>query len=239
MKFVLIVVLLFCSGVSKATVDNNDLDNIIRLAEDGKFQQALDKHLWFHEASKSSTGMGGVRLSYAISSWVELGEKYPPAKEALSQVRDKNKSELLSGNGDFGNFHDFSAINHALGEDDATLELFLILDDTYPEQSSSYYIVAENLLIEHKKYNICAKYIGDPIIKYENLRYMREVNLSFSKNESSLTSAQISERADESYVNDVLKLIELLIAIDKRDEAVKVQERALAYFPNERIETAI
>ena len=44
----------------------------------------------------------------------------------------------------------------------------MVLDKIFPKQSETYYHVTEDLLIEHKKYDICAKYIGDPIIKYED-----------------------------------------------------------------------
>ncbi len=233
------ITLLIFSGISMASVGNKDLDEIRQLAKAGQFQQALEKHLWFHEESRSSSGMGGVRLSYAISAWIELGEKYPPAFEALIQVRDKDKEKLLSGNGSFDNFHDLSAVNRGLGEDEETLELFLILDRKYPEQSPSYYIVAEDLLIEHKKYDICAKYIGDPIAKYEGLRHRREMELSFAKTNPKLNNPRFLEHADESFIDGVLKLIEVLISIKKQDDASEIQKRALSYFPSESIKYAI
>lgn len=233
------VLLIVFSGISIASVSNEDLDEICKLTEAGQFEQALEKHLWFHEKSKNSPGMGGVRLSYAISAWIELGDKYPPAIDALKKIRDRDKEVLLSGKGSFENFHDLSSINRGLGEEEDTLKLFLTLDKKYPEQAESYYIVAEDLLIKHKKYNICAKYIGDPIIKYEGLRHNRELQLSFAKTNSKLNNPRYLEYADQSYIEGVVKLIEVLIAIDKRDEAIEVQKRALSYFANDSIKHAI
>lgn len=222
-----------------ASVENKDLDRIRELTKAGQFQQALEKHLWFHEESKSSSGMGGVRLSYAITAWVELGEKYPPALEALIRIRDEDNEKLLSGKGSFDNFHDLSSINQVLGEEEATLELFLILDNKYPEQSDSYYIVAEDLLVRHKKYDICAKYIGDPIVKYEGFRHVREMNVSLAKTNPKLNTPEFLYYTDQSYIDNVVKLIEVLIAIDQQADAIEIQKRALSYFSDERIAYAI
>ena len=240
MKTVLIAIsLLIGSEASIAGVANKDLEEIRELTKTGQFQQALDKHLWFHEESKSSPSMGGVRLSYAITAWLELAAKYPPALEALVELREKNKEILLSGDGDFNNFHDLAAINQALGESEVTLELFLTLDQSYPKQSSSYYIVAEELLIEHKRYDICAKYMGDPVVKYENVRHQRELGLSFARTNSSMNTPSFLEYTDQSFIDGVLKLIEVLIAINKPENAHEIQQRALSYFPTESIKYAI
>ena len=240
MKSILILISLFIvSNVSIASVGNKDLYEIRGLTKAGQFQQALEKHLWFHEESKSSPGMAGVRLSYAIAAWVELGEKYSPAMEALIQIRDQDREKLLSGNGSFENFHDLSSINREIGDEEATLELFLILDEKYSEQSDSYYIVAEDLLIRHKKYDICAKHIGDPIVKYEKIRHLREMQLSSIKTNPNMSNPHILEHTDTSYIDGVLKLIEVLIAINQQENAIEIQTRALSYFPNESIKLAI
>lgn len=233
------ILLLLCSGLAMAEVGNNDLNEIRNLTKTGQYQQALEKHMLFHEESKSSSGMGGVRLSYALSAWIELGEKYPPALEALIQVRENDKEKLLSGKGGFDNFHDLSAINQRLGEDEKTLELLLTLDEKHPEQLESYYIVAEDLLIKHKKYDICAKYIGDPIAKYESLRYRREMELSLSRKNPKLNNSKFLDHADQSYIDGVIALIEVLTAINKLEDAREVQKRALSYFPSESIKYAI
>ena len=67
------------ANLALAEVNLEDLNNIRDLVKNEQYELALQKHVWFHEESKSSSGMAGVRLSYAISNWVELGNKYPPA----------------------------------------------------------------------------------------------------------------------------------------------------------------
>ena len=240
MKSILIIIsLALVSSISLARVGTEDLTEIRELTKAGDYQKALEKHLWFHEESKSSSGMGGVRLSFALSAWIELAEQYQPAMEALIHVRDADKEKLLLGIGSFRNFHDLSSINKKLDEEQATLELFLILDQQYPEQSGPYYIVAEDLLIKHKKYNICAKYIADPIVKYEGLRNRRERSLGMARENRKMNNSHFLDNTDKNYVEGVTKLIEVLLAIDRQKEAIEVQQRALSYFPSDAIKNSI
>ena len=41
--------------------------------------------------------MYGVRLSFALSYWEQLGEVYPPALTALKKTRDDKTALLLDG----------------------------------------------------------------------------------------------------------------------------------------------
>ncbi|MBX7210600.1 MAG: hypothetical protein K1X78_19995 [Verrucomicrobiaceae bacterium] len=96
-----------------------------RYAREGKFAEALERHEWFHHhALEHHPAYYGVRLSFALSAWKELGEKYPPALESLRLVRDDGRSKLRAGNASDELFHDVVSINHTLEEDDSTMALF-------------------------------------------------------------------------------------------------------------------
>ena len=64
---IFVLTLIYSTGAI-GVVGNEDLDKICELAENGHYQEALEKHKWFHEESKKSAGMGGVRLSYALEA---------------------------------------------------------------------------------------------------------------------------------------------------------------------------
>jgi len=87
------------------------MSELATITKSGNHKEALDKHIWFHEASKEMPGMGGVRLSFALGLWMKLAEQYPPALEAFIELRNIKKNSLLNGDGGFGDFHDLSAIN--------------------------------------------------------------------------------------------------------------------------------
>ncbi|MDX1982468.1 MAG: hypothetical protein SFV51_19490, partial [Bryobacteraceae bacterium] len=49
-------------------------------ARQGDYAEALQKYLWFHHhALEHDMALSGVRLSYALNEWWELGKAYPPA----------------------------------------------------------------------------------------------------------------------------------------------------------------
>src|SRR4051812_34817029 len=71
----------------------------------GRFEDALQKHIWYHEnALKFQRAQYGVRLSFALSAWWELASKYPPAMEALRRARDTAEANVRSQDGKFDAF---------------------------------------------------------------------------------------------------------------------------------------
>jgi hypothetical protein len=70
--------------------------------------------------------------------------------EALINLRNTNRDMLLKGDGTFDNFHDLSAINHVLEENEVTFSVFMEIHYNYPEHAKRYYHVIENLIVEKK-----------------------------------------------------------------------------------------
>ena len=212
-----------------------DYNELKTLTESGKFEAALEKHLWFHEASKNISGMGGVRLSYALDLWLELAEKYSPALNALINIRNKNREMLLQGEGNFEYFHDLTAINNSLKETDDTFQVFLNLHNNFPKQAENYYHVVEELIVQNKAYEICAHYISDPIKKYFQIQKMHEMNLRVIANDPSMDTEDFNFYLKESYVNKVCQLIEILVGLEKATVATEIQKLALEHYYDYRI----
>src|SRR5258706_3854594 len=129
----------------------------------GRYSDALDKQLWIHnESLKHSQGFYGVRLSFALSQWVQLGDRYPPALDALRRTRDVAAARVRTDRVVFEPFHDASAINSLLGEDERTAELFVWLDANRPEVATSTYSIAHPALLSTRNYGLYGKYIDGP-----------------------------------------------------------------------------
>jgi len=109
-----------------------------RLAAAGSFAEALERFEWFHHhALEHQPSFYGVRLSFALSSWAKLGEKYPPAIESLRRIRDRDTEQVrIPGSSDHL-FNDVVAINRALGENAATMNLFRDIEQAWPELARS------------------------------------------------------------------------------------------------------
>ena len=96
-----------------------------QLVKSQQYAAALDKYIWFHDhALDADRSLAGVRLSYAISEWVDLGEVYPPARRALESVRNAKAESLIQGTYDASLFHDVASINRVLGQVERTRDLF-------------------------------------------------------------------------------------------------------------------
>lgn len=236
MKTLSLIAAAFLSSILMADVSNADLKAIRQLVTEGKYEEALQQHLWFHQESKGSPGMAGVRLSFALSQWAELGQKYPKALEALKNVRDENERKLLNGTGGFAEFHECFAINRTLKEGGKTYELFKQLDAKYPDVAQRCFDVATDPIFERKDYALYGKYVGDPLKRYDRIQQLRETNLGLMKKSSALDNDAFRRNADKTFTDKTAQLIKALAELKRLDEAREIQKRALAYFPNSEIE---
>jgi hypothetical protein len=189
--------------------------------EAGQYADALAKHVWFHKNGlKYQRSLYGVRLSFALMDWVELGNVYPPALLMLKTVRDESGKKVRDAAADgkiFETFHDFAAINRALKEDAKTTELFVWLDANKPQEAKRAYGVAEPALIQSKQYRLCGKYIDadrsfaqSAELYRMNKRIMKDVGF-----------------ADKMFSDSVATLVALLALNNHKDDANRVAEKAL------------
>jgi len=229
-----------CFCCTAALADDPDPQKVLNeaqtLASQGKYEEALEKHLWFHEnALKHSPSMRGVRLSFALSYWVELGHRYPKAREALVAIRDKNTEAIREGRGFVDLFHDVASINGYLEEEEKTVELFKTLDEKHHRLAERCYIVAEKDLAARREYTLCASYIPDASERFDRIKEMRERQLSMAKDER----LRMKEYAEKSFVEVACRLIEILVGAGRKEDAESVRERALAVRDDRKLRDAI
>ena len=144
-----------------------DPSKILRAARDdadaGRYKIALQKHVWFHEnALEHRRGLYGVRLSFALSSWQELGENYEPALTKLREIRAESAKSVTAKQPvkvAYHLFHDVTAIDRSFKEPDKTTKLFMKLDKDHKQLAKDVYKLAQPALLESKKYELCGKYI--------------------------------------------------------------------------------
>jgi hypothetical protein len=211
---------------------NPDPYKILNEARDdrdaGRFADALAKHVWYHEnALKYRPAQYGVRLSFALSDWVELGNLYPPALLMLQSVRDeagKKVREATSHQKIFQTFHDFAAINRAIEEQSKTTDLFVWLDANKPKAAERAFGVAEPALIESKQYRLCGKYIDADRAFGEIVRHYH-MNQGMAKSEK--FGGDFREFAQKTFSNSTATLVALLVLNDHKADALRIAEKAL------------
>ncbi|MCA9140941.1 MAG: hypothetical protein KDB00_29420 [Planctomycetales bacterium] len=131
-KILPLIVLLWCSTAhaddwNPPRNPNPDaiLDEAQADTQAGRYKIALAKHVWFHENSLSiEPSLYGVRLSFALSDWIELAKQYPPALSKLKEIRDKAKENVVAQKKVRESFHEMESINDHLGEHSKTREFF-------------------------------------------------------------------------------------------------------------------
>lgn len=215
-------------------------EETMRLTDEGQYAEALERHLWYHDnALMHDSALTGVRLSFALSNWYELGKKYPPALEALRRVRDEKTALLRSGKGNFELFHDVASINETLEEGDKIVPLFEQLRNNYSKSDTDYYwIIAKDKVIEAERWDLVGEYIMDVEREFRDVEdlYQRHIDLS---DKPPFNDGEFREYAEEEFVNQSLTLIKVGVALGDLEGAKQVQTKALAVIDNEQIHAAL
>ena len=214
------------------------LDDAKRLAEQGDYEAALAKHVWFHDnALKVSRSYYGVRLSFALGYWVELGEKYPQALAKLTAIRDEKTSRLLAGEANRELFNDVESINQHLGEMAPTVELFKRLEAVNPKFASDVYDLADEALLQAREYELAKKYLGDP--KKRLAVAKRDFNEGIEFAQTSKNSDASRRASEQIYTDEVVRIITVLRETGDKTSAQNIQAEALKTLESITIRNAL
>jgi hypothetical protein len=234
--FVLLVLLpamVFAGDMRKYLSDTQDL------VKQEKYQEALTRFIWFHEHSlEHEPGMYGVRLSFALSYWKSLGDKYPPAHDAMVEVRDRKTTLLLSGKVKPALFHDVVALNRTLEEDHQTVELFERLDAERPQEVRDLWEMAKEPLFAAKRYDLIAKYIGNPVTQVTKVKAIFDMNTSMYEDDR-FKDPHFREFNEKNFVEESLRLIEISLQIGNNAAALEIQEKAVAVIDDPRLSATL
>jgi hypothetical protein len=211
-------------------------------AKAGKYADALAKQVWFYKnALKYDSGEYGVRLSFALSDWIELGKVYPPALEKLKAFRDEAEKNVRDDKKVRDNFSDFESINEYLKEEAKTVDLFVWIDSNKPDSAKAVFDLARPALVKSKQYTLLGKYIQNPFSLYDNAVQDYERNVELAKDPK--FGRQVQDFGESKFKNETTTLIALLVVTDQKAVAEKIAEdlKKQPYLPkdNEQIQKAL
>ena len=206
-----------------------------RFANEGLYDKALECHLWFHEhALEYEPAFYGVRLSFALSSWLELGKKYPPALTALMAVRDRSSTKLYHGDPCDDLFHDVVALNNILGADDATFTMFEYFEKIDPTLASRRFRFLIDLAFKSAP-NLFMKYVHDLEAYFETIceihvsmnQSFHQSMITFSKSYPNDVAARKTrfKRFDQKFQKTAAKLGEMAVSRGQQDVATRISNR--------------
>lgn len=192
-------------------------------AKAGRFEIALAKRLWYHEnVLDLRPSQSGVRLSFALSEWLELGEEYPPALAKMKQLRDVAEQRIRDPEKVLVKFEDFqayAAFNRTLREPERTLDTFRWLDKTDPEDAEHVFRLARKALIQTEAYQLYGKYI-DPQRDIKRIGEHYRQKLSFA--ESSRNAASVAAFAKNTFAKEAATLVAVLVKLERGPEAEQI-----------------
>jgi hypothetical protein len=202
------------------------LHSAARDTRDGAHERALAKFLWYHHnALRFEPAQAGVRLSFALSYWMELAAVYPPARAALLRTRDETEAAFGADPSSFDLFHDLAALNGYLGDGARTADLFVEAARNHHALARRLYRVAEPFLIAVGRYDACGPFLDPPNRMWmaaESYQVMR--SLEEDRPEGGPQPPKVARRF---YMNGVATLVGLLALNQRAGEAGRARAEAL------------
>lgn len=204
----------------------------------GDYKVALAKHIWYHDhALTLQPAQAGVRLSFALSGWLKLGEVYPPALQKLKEIRDALEVKIRDKDRvrvRFEDFQEFAALNRTLRQEARTAETFKWLYETDPEDAQRVFDVSKPALIKQKEFALFALLLHPAKdVAHIGNSYSQNLELSGRFDNSFL------EYAENKFVNDSATLVAILILNDRKEEATTAAKALKAFAKNEDIQNRL
>lgn len=197
-------------------------------AKANRYQLALEKHLWIYEKSTVvEPAFIGVRLSFALASWNDLADQYPPAMKKLLEKRDEALQMLNEGRDPQRSFMDLAGINRVLKQVPKTVAAFEQLDKTSPRIAKEIYALAQPALIANQKYELCGRYLdgGKDFEKLlESFRMIKTLKG---------IGGDAVARYESEFFKGVSTIVFILAVNDRREEALEIVRKAKEVSNNE------
>jgi predicted Ser/Thr protein kinase len=236
------------------------------LTDHGQYEEALQRLNWYFNHSKFEPGQGAVRLSFALSSWMELGRRYPKARQALIEIRDHDTREIIEGRGYSELVQEVQAINHELQDDDSTYALFKTIRAKDPQLAGQVYLFLEDLPVSKGEYQWCYDHIGDPQTRFDQIHQNLDMLRDNQKRMSDFQQKMAQQRADwnqqhgvtntrsfalpdntamlkkfanDGFVGKTRELIEILVATGHMSDAENIRDQAVKILDDPRLPSAI
>jgi hypothetical protein len=218
-----------------------DLDQVRTEANEmmqrGEYEPALQRQIWLHNHSTEiNPAMRGVRLSFYLADWVELGRRYPKAKQALMEVRDLKTREFEEGRGYSQLFQDINSINNYLNADDATTALFKRIDKLDPALAGQCIHFARTALVKNHEYELCLGYIPDAQADFERIHSSWDEEVARAGSQRDVQ--QFRQLADNRFVTSASQLIEILAGAGREAEAESIRAQAALLVDDPRLKSA-
>ncbi|MEQ1936508.1 MAG: hypothetical protein ABL962_21875 [Fimbriimonadaceae bacterium] len=207
-----------------------------RFKDEGNYEQALERHIWYHKyALKYAPAHYGVRLSFALGTWTELGQVYPKALDALRAIRDETLATYRKTSSDSLLLGEVMRLNFCLNDLQSAKELFYEVRKKGVDDPSLMLDLDEILAGGEETW--ARDVIGDPNEKLERIKDQRDLTALSMKLNKSL--GDLAEFLDESYARQVATLLGAVEKTHGLSAARALQKQALKFLDSPIIRDAL
>ena len=204
----------------------NEADSLMNW---GRYDESLQRHIWYFNHALAYGECDPVRLSFGLSGWSELARRYPKARQALIEVRDRDAQTFSNGGGYSALFQEVASINRELRDDDATVALFKNIRQKDPALARQCYFYAEAQLVSKGEYALCSSYISNPQASFQTIRTGWDMEKKLDP----------TGNAANRFVGNTRQLIEILIGAGRKTEAEKIRDAAVVLLDDARLKSAV
>jgi len=224
--FLIIIVMVFTCSCSDPGDPEKVLARARKYYQQGNYEKALQDHIWFHNnALKHKPSLYGVRLSFALLDWIELGRKYPAAHNELIDIRNRKTELIKKKRGTLELFHDVQSINKYLYESKRTIALYKDMTNCDFELAKQCYDLAKEELIEHEELELCNRMMEAPMFIIRDMRKMLDKNIAIYKTNQWADEAHL-EWSIQHYLEETEFTLIVLIKNNRIVEAKRFWARA-------------
>ena len=224
--FFIIVILIFIFSCSDPGDPEKVLARARKYFQQGKYEKSLQDYIWFHDnALKYKPSLYGVRLSFALLDWIELGKKYPKAHNTLIDIRNRKATLIKNRHGTLELFHDIQSINKYLNESQKTVDLYKKMLDGDFDLAKQCYNLAKDALIAHQEFEICNRMMEAPMFIVRDMRQLLDKNIEIYKTNQWADETQL-EWTIVTYLGEAEDTLIVLVKNNRFTEAKRFMAEA-------------
>ncbi len=198
------------------------LDKARDAARAGDYAAAAQAYEYFFDhALELDRSYYGVRLSYCLEEWSDVGDQYPPARERLRQ-KSAAALALAKQSRDPEKFHDYHAICRALKCPGEAVAAFLDIHTADPDFAASIFRFIRRDLVAAKEWEICGSYLQQPDKQY---RHFLEAFDGALKHGRDSRQDEAIRFAKDWFAENMADLLLVLKYTGRNEEADIIQEQ--------------
>lgn len=179
----------------------------------------LYEYFFDHSMDEDESSYYGVRLSYCLDEWVELGKVYPKARNQLIKKKEESL-KLLHKKLDPEKFNDFKSIASYLNMDDEVMDEFLHLHKINHKLAKKCVRFIWNKLVESKNWKMCQNYLGSPLKRLNVALDKFESSMEISKENPNYGGEEFNQQITSWLIEDVTNILQVLKNCNMKQEVL-------------------